>query len=138
MQRTMTKKISEWNGYPVHGDVKELDRIIESDHFFNLDQDDIINVLSAEGNNYVTFAINANLGDAFNAAINSLPCKLDKVNSLLFDFFCGNKKPEMSELSCIPATLSEANTNIDVKWGISSDETLGDSYKVVLVASVKA
>ena len=95
-------------------------------------------MFSAEGNNYVAFAINANLGDAFNAAINSLPCKLDKVNSLLFDFFCGNKKPEMSELSCIPATLSEANTNIDVKWGISSDETLGDSYKVVLVASVKA
>ena len=123
MQRTMTKKISEWNGYPVHGDVKELDRIIESDHDINLDQDDIIN---------------ANLGDALNAAINSLPCKLDKVNSLLFDLFLGNKNPEMSELSCINATLSEANTNIDIKWGISSDETLGDSYKVVLVASVKA
>ena len=138
MQRTMTKKISEWNGYPVHGDVKELDRIIESDHFFNLDQDDIINVLSAEGNNYVAFAINANLGDALNAAKNSLPCKLDKVNSLLIDFYFGNKDPEMSELSCINATLSEANTNIDIKWGISSDETLGDLYKVVLLASVKA
>ena len=104
MQRTMTKKISEWNGYPVHGDVKELDRIIESDHFFNLDQDDIINVLSAEGNNYVAFAINANLGDALNAAVNGLPCKLDKVNSLLIDLFCDTKTLEMSELSCINAT----------------------------------
>ncbi|MDE6258942.1 MAG: hypothetical protein K2M53_11235, partial [Muribaculaceae bacterium] len=98
----------------------------------------IINVLSAEGNNYVAFAINANLGDALNAAKNSLPCKLDKVNSLLIDLFCDTKTLEMSELSCINATLSEANTNIDVKWGISSDETLGDSYKVVLLASVKA
>ena len=43
----MQIKISEWNGYPVHADVKELDRIVESEYFVNLDQDDIINVLSA-------------------------------------------------------------------------------------------
>ena len=134
----MIKKISEWNGYPVHGDVKELDRIIESDHFINIDQDDIINVLSADGNNYVTFAINANLGDAFTAAINSLPCTIEKVNNLLIDFRCGNKQPKMSEFSSVTATLSKANPKSTVRWSILSDETLGDSYKVVLLASVKA
>ena len=133
----MTQKKSEWNGYSVHGDVKELDRIVESDHFINLDQDDIINVLSAEGDNYVAFAINANLGDAFNAAINSLPCTIDKVNNLLIDFRCGNKQPQMSELSSVTATFSKANPESTVKWGILSDETLGDSYKVTLLASVK-
>ena len=44
----------------------------------------------------------------------------------------------MSELSSIPSILSEANTNIDVIWEMSSDETLIDSYKVTLLASVKA
>ena len=134
----MPIQISEWNGYPVHGDVKELDRIVEYDHFINLDQDDIINVLSAEGNNFLLSAVNANLGDAFNDAINNLPCEIYKVNQLLIDFRCGNKQPKMSELSSVTATLSEANPGSAVKWGISSDETLGDSYKVVLLASVKA
>lgn len=44
----------------------------------------------------------------------------------------------MLELSSIPATLSENNPNIKVIWGMSSDETLIDSYKVTLLASVKA
>lgn len=27
----MSNEISTWNGYPVHGNIKELDRIIESE-----------------------------------------------------------------------------------------------------------
>lgn len=134
----MNNEISIWNGYPIHGDVKELAPIVESDHFINLDQDDIITVLSAEGESYITSGVNTNLGDAFNEAVNRLPCKIDKVNKLLIDFRCGNHQPKMSELSSISATLSEANPCSAIKLGISSDETLADSYKIVLLASVKA
>ena len=103
-----------------------------------LDKEDITSVLSAEGENYLIASINADFGEALNQAIIDLPCKLDNVNSLLIDFRYGNKQLKMSELSSITATLSEANTNIDVIWGMSSDERLGDFYKVTLLASVKA
>lgn len=130
-------EISVWNGYPVLGDVKELDRIVESEGFINLDKDDIIAVLSAEGESYVTSGVNVNLGEAFNEAVNSLPRSIDKVNSLLIDFRCGTRQPNMTELSSISASLSETNEEIGVVWGMTSDESLGKSYKVVLLASVK-
>ena len=134
----MNNGISTWNGYPVHGDIKELDRIIESESFINLDKDDVINVLSAEGESHVTSGVNSKLGEAFNEAVNALPCKVDKVEELLIDFRFGNRHPDMSEFSSITDSLSGANPDINIMWGITSDESLGDSYKVVLVASEKA
>ncbi|MBD5241984.1 MAG: hypothetical protein HDS50_04360 [Bacteroides sp.] len=133
----MTKEISEWNGYAVYGDIRELDNLCTSAGIIALDKHDIITVLSADGENYVTSCVNANLGEAFNNAVNSLPCKIDKVNNLLIDFRCGNKQLKMSELSSITATLSDANPDIDIRWGMSSDDSSDDLYKVVLLASVK-
>ncbi len=134
----MNNGISTWNGYPVHGDIKELDRIIKSEGLINLDKDDVVNVLSAEGESHVTSGVNSKLGEAFNEAVNSLPYKVDKVEELLIDFRFGNRQPKMSELSSITDTLSETNPDINIMWGITSDESLGDSCKVVLVAAVKA
>lgn len=134
----MNNEISIWNGYPVHGDIEELDRIIESEGLITLDKDDVVNVLSAEGESHVTSEVNANLAEAFNKAINSLPCNIDKVNSLLIDFRCGTRQPDMSVLSSITSSLSEAHEEIDVAWGMTSYDSLGESCKVVLVASVKA
>lgn len=129
--------ISNWNGYTVHGDVKELDFIAEAEGMINLDKNDIVNVLSSEGENWIAVGTGADMGDAFNEAVNNLPCKIDKVNCLLIDFCCGSKGPVMSEFSVAQNALSEANT-IDVVWGVASDESLGESSKVILVASVKA
>ena len=134
----MNNGITIWNGYPVHGEIKELDRIIESEGLITLDKDDVVNVLSAEGESHVTSGVNSKLGEAFNEAVNALPCKVDKVDELLVDFRFGNRQPDMSEFSSITDSLSGANPDINIMWGITSDESLGDSYKVVLVASVKA
>ena len=69
--------------------------------------------------------------------LNSLPCKLDRLNNMLIYFLYGNKQPKMSELPSITDALSEANHDIAVKCGISSGENIGNSYKVILVSSVK-
>ena len=135
----MTKEISEWNGYPVYGDIRELDRIANTDGFIHLDKEDIISVLSAEGENYLISSVNDSLVEAFSEALNSLPCKVDKLNNLMIYFRYGNKHLKMSELSSVKAKLSEAKPDdIDVIWGTSFDETLGYSCKVILLASVKA
>lgn len=102
----MTKKISEWNGYAVYGDTRELDNIVETDGLININNKDIVSVLSAEGENYLTASVNVDFGEAFNQALIGLPCKLDNVNNLLIDFRYGNKQLKMSELSSIIATLS--------------------------------
>ena len=128
----MTTENSNWNGYDVYGDIKELDAIVESTGFINLDKDDVIGVLSAEGENYVATRTDNHINEAFTKAINEFPYS---INSLLISFHCGNLQPNMAEISKIPSFLSKANPDINVIWGIAKNETLGDSFKVILVAS---
>ena len=52
-------------------------------------------------------------------------------------FRCGVKQPTGDEFTAISAVLSESSSDLEFAWGLTSDESLGDSYKVVLVASVK-
>ena len=133
----MNTEISTWGGYAVHGDVKELDRIVESTGLINLDKEDIIKVISSDGEIFVTYGSNANLSEAFKEAFDRLPCKSLQINKLLIEFRYGIRQPDMAQISSISATLSEANADIAVMWGMISDESLGESNKVVLVASVK-
>lgn len=131
----MTTEHSNWKGYDVDGDIRELDAIVESTGFINLDKDDVIEVLSAEGGNCMTTGTDNSIDKAFTKAVNGLPYTPDKINSLLISFHCGHRQPDMTEISKITSFLSEANSDIDVKWGIATDDTLGDSFKVILVAS---
>ena len=128
---------SIWNGYTVHGDVKELDKIITESGTINLDGNDIICVLSAEGENWISAEDNINIGDAFKGAVSRLPFTIDKANYILIDFRCGSKKPDMSEFSIVSESLSKAIADVDVIWGMSNDDTLGEKSKVVLVVSAQ-
>lgn len=131
----MDTGLSNWNGYAVHGDVKELDAIVESRGFVNLDKDDVVGILSADGDKWIATGTDKQIVEAFTKAINNLPFPIDKINSLLISFRCGDKQPVVTEFSMIPQILSKADHVIDVKWGITKDETLTDSFKVILVAS---
>lgn len=131
----MITEHSNWNDYDVHGDIKELDAIVESTGFINLDKDDVLGILSAEGENCVTTGMGDHIDEAFTKAIHELPYSLDKITDLLISFRCGNLQPNMTDISRITSVLTKANLDMDVIWGIAKDETLGDSFKVILVAS---
>ena len=133
----MNKEQSIWNGYIVHGDVGALDLIAEGTGMVNLDKEDIIRVLTEVGDNYVTTSVSANISEAFREAMYKLPCKIDKVKKMLVNFRCGVKPPAVTDLTTVSASLSEAGPDLEFAWGLTSDESLGDCYKVVLVASVK-
>lgn len=128
---------SIWNGYTVHGNVKELDFISEAEGMISLDKDDIAGVLSSEAENWIAGGTGADMGHAFNEAVNHLPCKIDKVNSLLIEFCYGSRQPVISEFSVAKSALSDANAALDIIWGVANNESLGESCKVILVASVK-
>lgn len=132
----MNSKLSNWNGYDVYGDIRELDAIVESTGFINLDKDDIMGVLSATGENCVATGTDNSIDEAFTKAINELPYSLDKITNLLISFRCGNLQPNITDISKIPSFLSDANPDLDVKWEIVKDDTLGDSFKIILIASV--
>lgn len=129
--------ISFWGGYAVRGDVKELDFIAETEGMINLDKNDIDTILSSEGENWIAVGAGIDMAQAFNEAVNHLPSGIDKVNSLLIEFCYGSKGAVMSEFSAAQTALAD-NADLDIVWGVASDELLGESCKVVLVASVEA
>lgn len=132
----MSKELSTWNNYLIKGDVTELDHIIETDGLINIDKDDIINTLSDNGENYVAVGINSNMNDAICDALKVMPCSIEKISNILIDFRCGSMNFNMAELSNLSGTLSKSNRDITIKWGISLDKSLGESNKVILVASI--
>jgi len=131
----MEQNLSQWNGYTVHGDVKALDRISESEGFINLDKGDIIATLSADGENYVATGSAADIGEALNAALANIPVSNEMIDKLLIQFCCGSRQPDMAEISKINSLLTSANEQVDVRWGLSSDTALGEIFQVILLAS---
>lgn len=132
----MENQISNWNGFQIHGDTSELDRIIEHSGMISLDFNDITSTLSASGENYITVGIGANIPEALKSALDRLPITISKVEKLMIQFYIGAKQPAMSELSDISKTLSTCNNNLHVMWGVSKNENLGDNIKVVLLSSL--
>ena len=133
---TMENQISNWNGFKIHGDTSELDKIIEHSGMISLDINDITSTLSASGKNYITDGFGANVSEAFNDAIHSLPVPISTVEKLLIQFYIGAKQQNIIELSVISMTLSNGKNNLQVMWGVSKIENLGDDIKVVLVTSL--
>lgn len=127
-------EISFWNGYPVLGDVKELDSITESNGSF--DKKDIIDVLYPYGNNFVTTGFNDNIDEALKEATRKLPYKIEELDCLLFNLYCSKMQPK-SVFSYASGILSDANGEMVYGWNLISDDSLGNSFKVVLVASVE-
>ena len=135
----MNTETNEWNGYAINGNTAELDAIMTSHHgLLSLDKSDVESVLSCGGENWIVTEIGSDFATTFNDALKSLPCKINDVKSVLISFEFGSKQPIIAEMSSITAALSEANDDILIHWGMTPDSSLGESYKVVLVASVKA
>lgn len=128
---------SIWNGYTVHGDAEELDLMADETGMVNLDNDNIIHVLSDGGESYVTTGVSANISEALREAVDKLPYNIDKVNKMLVNFRCGVKPPAVTDFTAISASLSEAGPDLEFVWGLTSDESLGETYNVVLVVSIR-
>ncbi len=124
-----------WNGYPIIGDTKELDVILTSECFINIEMDDIISSLSLAGNNYVASGLATTISSAFTSAVGKLPTTLNKAKRLLIQFVCGDKQVEIAELSSITKMLNEASSEMSLLWGIASDSSLGEDFKVIILLS---
>ena len=124
-----------WNGYPIIGDTKELDFILTSEGYINVEMDDIISSLSLTGNNYVTSGIAVTLVDAFKSAVDKLPITLNKAKRLLIQFVCGTKHVAMAELSSVSEMLNEASNELSMLWGFATDLSLEENFKVIILLS---
>ena len=132
----MNTKVSNWNGYVVHGDVNEIADLTDANAFIKIDEEDVRSLLSQDRVNYVSAETASTLEDAFNQVVKNLGCPPEKIKDLLIGFRCGSKQPDMMELTRLSLSLTELNPELSVKWGICQDSSLGEDYKVILLASI--
>ena len=132
----MNTKVSNWNGYAVHGYVDEIADLSDANAFIKIDEEDVMSILSQDGANYVSAESASTLEEAFNQAVKNLGCPPEKIKDLLIGFRCGSKQSDMTELTRLSLFLTELNPELSVKWGICQDSSLEEDYKVILLASI--
>lgn len=90
----------------------------------------IMNVGVAEGENRITTAIqNALESPLINNDVHG-------AKRILLQFYCSTEHViQMQEIDQINAFLKEVGDDVEVQWGASLDETLGDAVRVTIIAT---
>lgn len=90
----------------------------------------IMNVGVAEGDNRITKAIQSALESPL---INN---DVHGAKRILLQFYCSTEHViQMQEIDQINAFLKEVGDDVEVQWGASLDETLGDAVRVTIIAT---
>ena len=128
---------TSWNGYTVNGDSSELDKIIATPNIISLDKNDIISVLSREGEHRITTGVGADCLSALNAAISALGRPLDNVAAMFVNIYCNDKRQLlMSEIDSMLEPFKEClDTDCDAPQHIAVDAEIKSSRKVTLLVT---
>ena len=132
----MNESIS-WNGYIVYGNSSELDKIIATPNIIAVDKNDIISVLSPEGEHRITTGVGADCLSALNAAISALGHPLDKVAAMFVNIYCNDMRQFlMSEIDSMLEPFKEClDTDCDVLGGVGEDAEIESPRKVTLLVT---
>ena len=129
------KNKSIWNGYPVNGETAELDYIVEHSGIISLDKHDINTTLDKEGKNQISTGIASTLYDAFRIAVDGQNNSINSATSMLIYFICGTRQADMSEMRKITEMLGNTKEDLSILWGMASDPSLDENFKVIFLSS---
>lgn len=90
----------------------------------------IMNVGTASGENRITNAIHSALESPL---VNN---DVHGAKRILLQFYCSEENAiEMQEIDQINAFIKEVGDEVEVQWGASLDDTLGDAVRVTIIAT---
>lgn len=90
----------------------------------------IMNVGTASGENRITNAIHSALESPL---VNN---DVHGAKRILLQFYCSQENAiEMQEIDQINAFIKEVGDDVEVQWGASLDDTLGDAVRVTIIAT---
>lgn len=120
----------------------EIDRIINTCGFINVNIVDIESTLSKDAVNYVTIGSADGEGCIANAltdAIDKLPIEMDRISKMLFQIWMPKDMPSpLNEMRIMTDSISSLSAYIDIIWGCAYDESLKEQHaKITLIAASK-
>lgn len=131
-----------YENYMIIGDTAEIDKIISTCGFINIDIVDIESTLSKDAVNYVTIGSADGEGCIANAltdAIDKLPIEMDCISKMLFQIWMPKDMPSpLNEMRIMTDSISSLSAYIDIIWGCAYDESLKEQHaKITLIAASK-
>lgn len=132
-----------YNDYKIIGDTAEIDKIINTCGYINIDVGDIEKTLSCETTNYVITGGAEGVGCIANAlkdAVSKLPIAIDRIANLLFNIWVSKTMDSpLKELNSMTEFIRELPGDFNCFWGVAyDDESLnGQQAKITLIAASK-
>ena len=128
--------------YKIIGDTTEIDKIILTCGYINIDVVDVESTLSKETINYVTTASaegSGGIATALEDPLKKLPIKIDNISKLLFNIWMSkNIEIPLTEMELMMDFIRNLPEDVDVVWGCAFDESLErQQVKVSLIAASK-
>lgn len=120
----------------------EIDRIINTCDFINIDVADIESTLSKDAVNYVTIGSADGEGciaNALKSAIGKLPIEIGNTSQILFNIWMPkNMQSPMTEMKSMTDFIKNMPSDINICWGCAYDDSLEvQQAKVSLIAASK-
>ncbi len=127
--------------YRIIGDPVEIDKVINTCGFINIEVDDVRTALSKEKVNYVSTGVAEGtecIVNAFKIALKKIPLKTDDIYNMLIQVWLRRDMATMKECDSIAKLISKLSTNINVCCGFAIDESLtAQQAKITLIISGK-
>lgn len=123
---------------------RSISEIISEEGYVNVDFQDVKTTLKESGTAIISTAFGEGehrISDAIHNALHSPLLKAHDINTsrrLLFKFSCWRDSENYlraEEINEITQFTSKLPKNVDVKWGIANDPSLGDKVKFTILAS---
>lgn len=126
--------------YHIKGDTAEIDKILNTCGYINIDVGDITSTLSKENCNYVSTGSAEGVNCVANAlkdAMSKLPIEIDGIAKLLLNIWIPmDAQPSLKEMADLSNFICRLPEDIDVVWGCALDESLeAQQVKLSLIAA---
>ena len=128
---------TSWNGYTIYGDSVEIDKMIATTNIISLDKNDIIGVLSREGEHRIATGVGVDCESALNAALSSRGSLLEDITAMIVYIYCKDKSQLlMSEISSLLEPIKECiSADCDLLWGFAEDTEIECPRKITLLVT---
>lgn len=127
--------------YRIIGDPVEIDKVINTCGFINIEVDDVRTSLSKEKVNYVSTGVAEGtecIVNAFKIALKKIPLKTDDICNMLIQVWLRRDMATMKECDSMAKLISKLSTNINICCGFAIDESLtAQQAKITLIISGK-
>lgn len=127
--------------YRIIGDPVEIDKVINTCGFINIEVDDVRTSISKEKVNYVSTGVAEGtecIVNAFKIALKKIPLKTDDIYNMLIQVWLRRDMATMKECDSMAKLISKLSTNINICCGFAIDESLtAQQAKITLIISGK-